>query len=222
VPVVIGLLVIGFFVKDADKKTQPDAPKFKLSLSGFDGNFKRFLFVVALFTLSNSTDAFLLLRAGQSGIAPVMLPLLWMTLHLSKVVSSLVGGEVSDRIGRKTVIMTGWLIYALVYAGFAFVSSAWQCWALFIIYGTYFGLTEGVEKALVTDMVSPRRRGTAFGLYNLAYGITVFPASILFGLAWDNFGPAAAFLGSAAVSVTAMALLTTVKVQDHSSDTDDV
>jgi MFS family permease len=114
-------------------------------------------------------------------------------LHLSKVISSLIGGDLSDRLGRRAVIMTGWLIYALVYAGFAFVSSAWQCWVLFIIYGTYFGLTEGVEKAMVTDMVSPRRRGTAFGLYNLAFGITVFPASLLFGLAWDTFGPTTAF-----------------------------
>jgi len=218
VPVVVGLLVIGFFVRESAKHTVPEAPEFKFSLSGFDGNFKRFLVVIALFTLSNSTDAFLLLRAGQSGISPVILPLLWMTLHLSKVISSLIGGDLSDRLGRKAVIMTGWLIYALVYAGFAFVSTAWQCWALFIIYGTYFGLTEGVEKALVTDMVPPRRRGTAFGLYNLAFGITVFPASLLFGLAWDTFGPTTAFLASAAVSLAAMALMTTVNVQDHSDD----
>lgn len=218
IPVVLGLIVIGFFVREADKHALPDAPEFKFSLSGFDGNFKRFLVVIALFTLSNSTDAFLLLRAAQSGISPVVLPLLWMTLHLSKVASSLIGGDLSDRLGRKAVIMTGWLIYALVYAGFAFVSSAWQCWALFIVYGTYFGLTEGVEKALVTDMVSPRRRGTAFGMYNLAFGITVFPASLLFGLAWDTFGPTTAFLASAGVSLAAMALLTTVKVPNHTAE----
>src|SRR6187399_3171204 len=129
IPVVLGLIVIGFFVRESDKHTVPEAPEFKFSLSGFDGNFKRFLIVIALFTLSNSTDAFLLLRAGQSGISPVILPLLWMTLHLSKVISSLIGGDLSDRFGRRAVIMTGWLIYALVYAGFAFVSSAWQCWA---------------------------------------------------------------------------------------------
>lgn len=220
VPVVVGLLVIIFFVKEADKRTEPAAPVLKFSLAGFDGNFKRFLIVIALFTLSNSTDAFLLLRAGQSGISPVILPLLWMTLHLSKVVSSLVGGEISDRIGRKAVIMTGWLIYALVYAGFAFVSSAWQCWVLFIIYGTYFGLTEGVEKAFVTDMVPAKNRGTAFGLYNLAFGITVFPASLLFGLAWNEFGPATAFLASACVSIAAMVLLTTVKVHRQTDDDD--
>ena len=212
VPVIIGLVVIAFFVSEkVDHHDTIDPPKF--SLRGFDGNFKRFLAVIALFTLSNSTDAFLLLRAGQAGVSPVMLPLLWMTLHLSKVVSSLIGGGLSDRIGRKKVIVAGWLIYALVYAGFAFVSSAWQCWVLFIIYGTYFGLTEGVEKAFVADMVPTKKRGTAYGLYNLAFGITVFPASLLFGLAWNEFGATAAFLGSASVSLIAILLLGSVKAQ---------
>jgi MFS family permease len=210
VPVVVGLLVIVFFVKEGAKRTELADKPLKFSLAGFDGNFKRFLLVIALFTLSNSTDAFLLLRAQQSGISPVILPLLWMTLHVSKVISSLIGGHLSDRFGRKALIMTGWLIYAAVYAGFAFVSTAWQCWALFIIYGTYFGLTEGVEKAFVADMVPATRRGTAYGLYNLAFGITVFPASLLFGLAWDELGPAFAFLASAAVSIAAILLLTTV------------
>lgn len=212
VPVIIGLIVIAFFVSEkVDHHDTIDPPKF--SLRGFDGNFKRFLAVIALFTLSNSTDAFLLLRAGQAGVSPVMLPLLWMTLHLSKVVSSLIGGGLSDRIGRKKVIVAGWLIYALVYAGFAFVSSAWQCWALFIIYGTYFGLTEGVEKAFVADMVPTKKRGTAYGLYNLAFGITVFPASLLFGLAWNEFGATPAFLASACVSLIAILLLGSVKTQ---------
>ena len=215
VPVVLGLLVIVFFVREGSRHAKPAEAPIKFSLAGFDGNFKRFLVVIALFTLSNSTDAFLLLRAVQSGITPVVLPLLWMTLHLSKVISSLVGGDLSDRFGRKAIIMTGWLIYALVYTGFAFINSTWQCWALFIIYGTYFGLTEGVEKALVADMVPSSKRGTAFGLYNLAFGITVLPASLLFGLAWDNFGPATAFLASACVSIAAILLLTTIKPRHY-------
>jgi len=219
VPVVAGLLVIAFLVREDPKPvddTSTASPP-SLSLKGFDGNFKRFLIVVALFTLSNSTDAFLLLRAGQSGISPVILPLLWMTLHVSKVVSSLIGGDLWDRLGRKKVIIAGWVIYAAVYAGFAFVSSAWQAWALFIIYGTYFGLTEGVEKAFVADMVPENKRGTAYGLYNLAFGITVFPASLLFGLAWNQFGATTAFLASAFVSVAAILLLTTVRA-DKSID----
>lgn len=213
VPVVLGLLVIAFFVHERPKVANEHAEPPKLSLKGFDGNFKRFLLVIALFTLSNSTDAFLLLRATDAGISPVMLPLLWMTLHISKVVSSLIGGHLSDKFGRKTLILSGWLVYALVYAGFAFVDSAWQAWALFIIYGTYFGMTEGVEKAFVADMVPENKRGTAYGLYNFAYGITVFPASLLFGLTWNNFGAPTAFIASACVSVLAMLLLTTVKTE---------
>jgi MFS family permease len=209
IPVALGLFVIGFLVTEPKRHTEfnGDAPKLRLSLKEFDGNFKRFLVVIAVFTLSNSTDAFLLLRAENAGVAPAMLPLLWTVLHVSKVGSSLIGGDLSDKIGRKAMIVSGWVIYALVYAGFAFVGAEWQVWALFIIYGVYFGLTEGVEKALVADLVRSENRGTAYGLYNLAIGITVLPASVLFGLLWNNFGASTAFLLSAAVSVFAAAAM---------------
>jgi MFS family permease len=211
VPVVLGLAVIVFFVREERTSNENGNSTIKFSLGEFDNNFKRFLFIIALFTLSNSTDAFLLLRAQQAGIAPALLPLLWMLLHASKVVSSLIGGDLSDRLGRKRMILTGWIVYALVYAAFAFVSSAWQTWALFIIYGIYFGLTEGVEKAFVADMVPEAKRGTAYGFYNLAFGITVLPASLWFGFVWTEFGAAASFLASATVSVIAALLLLTIK-----------
>lgn len=211
VPVVLGLIIIAFFVHEKPKVAHPDAAPPNFSLKGFDSNFKRYLVIVAVFTLSNSTDAFLLLRAADAGVSPVMLPLLWMTLHLSKVISSLIGGQLSDKFGRKALIISGWAVYAVVYAGFAFVDSMWQVWVLFIIYGTYFGMTEGVEKAFVADMVPENKRGTAYGLYNLAYGITVFPASLLFGLIWNNFGASTAFLASASISIVAIFLLTTVR-----------
>jgi MFS family permease len=209
IPVVAGLLVVVFYVKD--KKHKVELEHVKLSLSGFDSNFKRYLVIIAVFTLSNSTDAFLLLRAKDAGISAAMLPLLWGLLHVVKVVTSLIGGNLSDRFGRKSLIVSGWVVYALVYAGFAFVDSAWQCWVLFLIYGVYFGFTEGVEKAFVADMVPDKLRGTAYGLYNLAFGITVFPASLLFGLAWTTYGPTFAFLASASISVIAMLLMTTVR-----------
>jgi len=211
VPVVLGLLVIAFFVRERHEGEHHDADPVKLSLAGYDANFKRFLITISLFTLSNSTDAFLLLRAVQAGIAPVVLPLLWMVLNVSKVVFSLIGGNLSDKVGRKGVIIAGWTVYAFVYLGFAFVTTPWQCWALFMIYGVYFGLSEGVEKAFVADMVPPRKRGTAFGLYNLAFGITVFPASLLFGWVWYAANSATAFIASGIVSLAAIVLLTTVK-----------
>ena len=218
VPVALGLFVIVFFVKEKPHevhKVSGAITPIRLSLKEFDPNFKRFLVVIAVFTLSNSTDAFLLLRAEQSGIAPALLPLLWMALHISKVLFSLIGGDLSDRIGRRTMIFSGWIVYALVYAGFAFVNAEWQAWALFIVYGIYFGLTEGVEKALVADLVSPEKLGTAYGFYNLAFSITVLPASILFGLFWDRLGAAPAFLISAAISLCAAVLLLTVKTKQE-------
>lgn len=214
IPVVLGLFVLIFFVKEETKPVKDiETIPIKFSLKEFDGNFKRFLLVIALFTLSNSTDAFLLLRAQQAGIAPAMLPLLWMVLHLSKVISSLIGGDLSDKIGRKKLIVAGWIVYALVYAGFAFVESPWQAWALFVIYGTYFGLTEGAEKALVADMVVDEKRGTAYGFYSLAFGITVFPASLLFGLLWTELGSTVAFLVSAGISLLAAGALLTVQTK---------
>lgn len=210
IPVVIGLFVIVFFVRETKKPAEHEDVPLKFSLKAFDPNFKRFLGVIALFTLSNSTDAFLLLRAEETGVRPAMLPLLWMALHFSKVLSSIIGGDLSDRVGRKAMIVSGWFIYALVYAGFAFAESAWQAWVLFIVYGLYFGLTEGVEKALVADLVTDEKRGTAFGFYNLAYGITVFPASLIFGFVWTRSNATTAFLMSAAISMIAVAFLLTM------------
>jgi MFS family permease len=220
IPVAIGLFVIVAFVHEkrpVNGEEKKNAIKF--SLKSFDANFKWFLVIVALFTLSNSTDAFLLLRAQQAGISPPLLPILWMVLHISKVLSSIAGGHLSDRIGRRPLIVSGWVVYALVYAGFAFVSSAWQAWALFIVYGVYFGLTEGNEKALVADLVDEDKRGTAFGFYNLAFGITVLPASLIFGWIWTTVGAETAFLASAAVSIIAAVLfLALVKVR-HANQT---
>jgi len=213
IPAMAAVAVAAFYVREVKHKRQAvddvvlAAPVAKLSLQGFDSNFKRFLFIVALFTLSNSSDAFLLLRARMAGVSVVAIPLLWATLHVSKVVSSLFGGDLSDRLGRRRLIVSGWILYAAVYAGFAFVSNAWSVWILFIIYGIYFGFAEGAEKALVADLVPPEKRGTAFGLYNLAFGITVLPASLLMGALWDWRGPQTAFIVSAVLGSSAAVLL---------------
>ncbi len=188
-------------------QTLASAPLPHFTLRGFDANFKWFLVLVALFTLSNSSDAFLILRARDAGISIKNALLLWAALHVSKVASSLIGGDLSDRIGRKTLIVSGWLLYAAVYLGFAFVSTPGGAWTLFLIYGIYFGLAEGAEKALVADLVRPEQRGTAYGLYNLAFGITVLPASLLMGWLWKMYGPATAFIVSACIGTLAAVLL---------------
>jgi MFS family permease len=212
IPAIAAVFVVTLLVRESVKPEtvgtldQKHAP-VKLSLSGFDGNFKCFLVIVAVFTLSNSSDAFLLLRAQQAGVAVKWLPLIWALLHVSKVVSSLFGGHLSDILGRRRLIVSGWILYAAVYAGFAFVSDPASVWILFVIYGLYFGLVEGAEKALVADLVQPQQRGTAYGLYNLAFGITVLPASLLMGFLWDWRGPETAFLVSAMLGASAAVLL---------------
>jgi MFS family permease len=216
IPALCAVLVAIFFVRETHRKAQeetginrPEPPR--LSMRGFDGNFKRFLLIVALFTLSNSSDAFLLLRARNVGVSVATIPLLWAALHATKVISSLVGGDLSDRLGRRRLIVSGWFLYAAVYMGFAFVSSVGMAWTLFLIYGIYFGLAEGAEKALVADLVRPEQRGTAYGLYNLAFGITVFPASLLMGALWSLRGAQTAFIVSASIgAVAALLLLLTV------------
>lgn len=213
IPALAAVIVVLLFVRESfkpDSRPSEDdvqtAP-VRLSWRGFDRNFKSFLLIVALFTLSNSSDAFLLLRAQNVGVSVRRLPLLWAMLHVSKVCSSLYGGHLSDILGRRRLIVSGWILYAAVYAGFAFVSNPVSAWILFAIYGIYFGLVEGAEKALVADLVKPQQRGTAYGLYNLAFGITVLPASLLMGLLWDWRGAQTAFLVSAALGATAAVLL---------------
>ena len=165
--------------------------------------FWRYLGVLFLFTLGNSTDAFLLLRANQLGVPLALTPILWATLHVVKTATSTHGGALSDRIGRVPTLVSGWALYALVYFGFAAASAAWHAWALFIAYGVFFALTEGTERALVADFVPAERRGTAFGWFHLTVGLGMLPASILFGVVWDRFGSSVAFVMGSALAATA-------------------
>ena len=166
--------------------------------------------VILLFTLGNSTDAFLLLRANQLGVPVALAPILWAALHVVKTASNIPGGVLSDRIGRRPTLIAGWLLYALVYVGFARAGAAWEAWALFAAYGVFFGLTEGSERALVADMVGQERRGTAFGWYNLAIGLGALPASLMFGYVWDRWGAPVAFLMGASLALAAAVGMTLV------------
>jgi len=177
------------------------------------GGFRRYLLIILLFTLGNSSDAFLLVKAQALGVPLALLPTLWVVLHAVKMAFSVPGGVLSDRMGRKAVIVAGWVVYALVYAGFAAAGEQWHVWALFTVYGIYFGLTEGVEKALVADLAPAHLRGSAFGLYHLAVGLGAFPASLLFGLLWQAAGPAAAFGMGALLALLAGLLLVLLPVQ---------
>ena len=165
------------------------------------------LAAVTVFTLGNSADAFLLLRAAQLGVPTAMVPLLWALLHVVKSASSTPGGALSDRVGRRPLIAAGWTVYAAVYLGFAAAGAAWQAWALFAAYGLVSGLTEGAEKALVADLAPAAGRGTAFGWYHAAVGAAALPASLLFGVVWERYGAPAAFRVGAALAGAALVIL---------------
>jgi MFS family permease len=162
-----------------------------------------FLAIVFVFTLGNSTDAFLLLRASDLGVVTAYVPILWATLSVVKLAVAVPGGILSDQLGRRPLIIAGWALYALVYYLFGRATAEWQAWALFALYGVYFGLTEGVAKALVADLVPAARRGAAFGWYNLAIGLGALPASLIFGAVWDTLGAPAAFNLGAALAIAA-------------------
>ena len=168
---------------------------------------RRYLFVVAVFTLGNSSDAFLLLRAQQAGVALALVPLLWAALHVVKSSASTAGGALSDRFGRRPVITAGWILYALVYGGLALATRAWQVWALFAVYGLFTALTEGPERALVAELAPASRRGAAFGAYYAVTGVMLLPASLLMGVLWQTVGPATALRAGAALALAAALLL---------------
>jgi MFS family permease len=169
--------------------------------------FTSFMLVLALFTLGNSTDAFLLLKLTDAAGSPRFVPAMWAALHVVKASVSMIGGSWSDRIGRRAVIAIGWLVYAIVYAGFAFSETLPALLTWFLIYGFYFGFAEGTEKALVADLAPVSRLGFAFGIYNAVLGLGALAASILFGLIWNAYGAASAFGVGAALALAATALL---------------
>jgi MFS family permease len=173
--------------------------------------------VILLFSLGNASDAFLLLRMSDLGVKAVWIPLLWSALHVVKVVSSLAGGALSDRFGRRGLIALGWLWYALVYAAFGHFDSPPRVIAIFLSYGLYFGLTEGNDKAWVADMAPAHARGTAFGIYNAALGVGTLAASLIFGAIWTRISPHAAFLTGAGLALVASGLLFTMFAAETSA-----
>jgi MFS family permease len=166
-----------------------------------------FLAILIVFSLGNSADAFLLLRLSEVLGGAAYIPLLWAGLHVVKASLSTWGGALSDRLGRRRVIIAGWTIYAVVYLGFATARDAWTLIAWFLAYGSYFALTEGAEKALVADLTPEGRQGTAFGIYNAALGVGALAASVTFGFLYERFGAEVAFTTGSALAATAAVLL---------------
>ena len=163
----------------------------------------RYLAVLAIFALGNSSDAFLLLRARQLGVDEWLIPFLWMVHNGTKAALGTLGGALSDRLGRRRLIIAGWAVYGAAYLGFGWADAAWQAWALFVVYGLYYALVEGSEKALIADLAPPQRRGRAFGLYYAVVGLIALPASLGFGVAAERWGAQVAFSAAAGLAAAA-------------------
>ena len=210
-----GIIVVLILLRVPDTRREPAASHTAEGATvdrsaihgGLPRTFYRAMAVIFLFSLGNASDAFLLLRFADVGIAPFWIPLLWSAIHVVKTSSSVTGGRMSDRLGRRQVIGAGWLLYAAVYAAFAVTDSAPMLVTVFLIYGLYFGLTEGVEKAWVADLSPAAGRGTAFGIYNALIGFGALGASLLFGYIWTHVSPHAAFFIGAGFALAATALL---------------
>jgi MFS family permease len=208
IPAALSVALLVFGLREVPRRASPArertaGPAASLRAAGLGARFWWLFAVLAVFTLGNSSDVFLLLRATQLGVAPMLVPVLWALLNLVKALFNVPGGVLSDRFGRRPLLIAGWTIYAAVYVGFGLAGAAWQVWVLFAAYGLYFGATEGVETALVADFVPAERRGAAFGFYNLALGIAALPASLIFGELVDHASARTAFLFGAGMALLA-------------------
>lgn len=207
--VVPGVLVVALLVFSLREPPVAEPPKERLhlTLKPFDRNFRLFLVALVVFTLGNSSDAFLLLRAEKLGVPAVLLPVLWCAFHVVKSMSNWLLGAAVDRFGARPFIFVGWLVYAGVYLAFALATTAWEAWACFLTYALFYGLTEPAEKTLVANLVGSERKGLAFGWFNFAIGIATLPSSLIFGALYQYFGPLAAFGFGASLAALAAIIL---------------
>ena len=210
-PAFLAVLSLAFGAKDVAVKSKRALPKFAFRSLGKP--FMIFMVIVGVFTLGNSSDAFLLLRAQKTGLSVLSILAMVATFSLIYTLVSTPAGSLSDRVGRRRLIVGGWLVYAAIYIGFGFASSGWQMWLLYVVYGLYYGMAYGTANALVADLVPAEVRGTAYGTYNAIVGILAFPASFIAGVlwqgigGWQGFGPAAPFLFGGSLALAAAVLM---------------
>ncbi|HEX6095001.1 MAG TPA: MFS transporter [Thermoanaerobaculia bacterium] len=215
IPGAIGALMLALLLKETkaeggrlndERKPAEDRSSFIVHRSPF----RRAIAAIALFSLANSSDAFLLLQAHAAGVSTAMLPLLWAAHHVIKSLFSTAAGGLSDRVGRRGLLVSGWTSYAVIYALFPFAHSLAAFVALFILYAIPFTLAEGAERAWIADLVPAEARGRSFGIYYLTNGMCVLAGTALFGVIYQQFSPQAAFFTGAALALAAaMAVLAT-------------
>ena len=213
IPAALAVLTLAIGAQDVPVTGQRAAPKFAFKSLGKP--FMVFMVIVGVFEIGNSSDAFLVLRAQERGLSVTGILSMLVVFNLVYTLVATPAGALSDRIGRKRLIIAGWLVYAVVYLGFGLAQTAVQVWVLYAFYGLYYGLAYGTSKAMIADLVPENVRGTAYGTYNAAIGILDFPASVIAGVlwqgvgAWTGLGPAAPFIfGSAAALIAALLMAT--------------
>jgi len=205
---VVVLLVIGLREQPI---VTPAGKEFHFTLKPFQRDFRLYLVALVIFTLGNSSDAFLLVRVGELGVSNQVLPLIWCAFHIVKSAGSLLAGRAIDRWGPRRWIVLGWLVYGVIYLAFGFASTALQGWACFLVYGVFHALTEPAERTMVANLVPPERTGLAFGWFNFAIGVAALPANLIFGWLYQRLGAEVAFGWGAALALLATALLVAVR-----------
>jgi len=211
IPAVLAVLSLALGARDTPVLKQRPAPKFAFRALGKP--FMTFMVITAIFDLGNSSDAFLALRAQERGVSVAGILAMLVMFNLVYTLVSIPAGSLSDRIGRRKLIIGGWLVYAAIYAGFGLAQEGWHIWALYAVYGLYYGLAFGTGKAMIADLVPEASRGTAYGTHNAVLGILDFPASLIAGIlwhgvgGWEGFGPSAPFLFGSAMALMAALLM---------------
>ncbi|HBG92891.1 MAG TPA: MFS transporter [Nitrospiraceae bacterium] len=206
IPGIIAVLIIVFFIKeqkgkraeiqesDASELLAPgESPRRPASRAKFDWRFKAFVAITTLFAVGNSSDVFLILKATDSGVKETQIPIIYLCFNLVYAFTAIPAGILSDRIGRKRIILAGFILFGFIYWGFASASEQKHIWGLFLLYGVFMGLTEGIQKAYLGTIIPDKFRATGYGIFNTFTGIAIFPASVVGGWLWDKYGSHATF-----------------------------
>lgn len=197
VPGIIAVLIILFFIKEKKSRNSELKKRETFALQDFctnlDWRFKAFVAIATLFAIGNSSDVFLILKATDTGVKETQIPIIYLCFNLVYALTSIPAGILSDRIGRKRIILAGFILFGFIYWGFASASEQKHIWGLFLLYGLFMGLTEGIQKAFLATIIPAEFKATAYGIFNMFVGLAIFPASVIGGYLWDKFGPQATF-----------------------------
>ncbi len=212
IPGILAVVLILLFIKEKPMSREKRASLPKFGWKNLDRRFIWFTVIYTLFTVGNFSDAFLALRAQDVGMLPALIPLAFFAFNLSTSIFSMPIGMLSDRIGRRPVLISGFFLFAIIYFGFGIIKSITGIWILFLLYGLYYAFTEGIQKAYIADLVPAGQRGTAMGTFNAMTGLAALPASILAGFLWQAFGPMVAFSTSSVIAVVAALLMILLRI----------